>query len=287
MSNPTELLHSWLTRQLAGDAATWLSESLTALQSDSSDRTFYKLFGFVPRKLGKDDLQLSDDDLAAANAARAGWNPSGWSVDQAARVLLLLKSESDPQKLFARSEQLFITADVGELVALYRGLPLYPQPELYAKRGPEGLRTNIKSVFEAIAHRNPFPREQFSEDEWNQMVLKALFIESPLWPIQGLDERTNAPLARMLIDFAHERWAAGRTVPLELWRCVGPHADEQAIADLTKVLGNGNETEQKAAALALSVCPHAAAQVALQSAPALASAISDGTLSWGDVASQG
>ena len=270
MPNAIELLHSWLTRQLTGDAAAWLSDALDTLQSDASDRTFYKLFGFVPRKIGKDDLSLSDEDLAAADAARPGWNPSGWSVDQTARLLLLLKSKSDPQELFARSEQLFITADVGELGARYRGLPLYPEPTLYAKRGPEGLRTNIKSVFEAVAHRNPFPREQFSEDEWNQMVLKALFIESPLWPMQGLDERSNPTLARMLVDFAHERWAAGRTVPPELWRCVGPHADEAAIADLSKVLAEGSENEKQAAALALAANGTPAAKAALEKAPALA-----------------
>lgn len=287
MTTPTNLLHTWLTRQLTGDAAQWLTDALATLESDDSDRTFYKLFGFVPRKLGKDDLQLSDGDLAAADAARGGWNPSGWSVDQTARLLLLLKSKSDPQELFARSEQLFITGDVGELVALYRGLPLYPQPQLYSKRGPEGIRTNIKSVFEAVAHRNPFPREQFSEDQWNQMVLKALFIESPLWPIQGLDERANAPLARMLIDYAHERWAAGRKVSPELWRCVGPHADEHAIADLTKVLAEGDEREKQAAALALSACPAPAAKAALEQSPELAADI-DGDVwdaKWQELAS--
>ena len=113
----------------------------------------------------------------------------------------------------------------------------------------------MRAVFEAVAHRNPYPSEQFAENRWNHMVLKALFVGSTLHPIQGLDERANPPLARMLCDYAHERWAAGRPVSPELWRCVGPHADAEALADLQRVLATGDASERKAAALALAACP--------------------------------
>ena len=71
-------------------------------------------------------------------------------------------------------------ATSSELVAFYRGLPLYPDQPRYALRAAEGMRTNMKGVFEAVAHRNPYPGEQFPEPAWNQMVLKALFVGSPL-----------------------------------------------------------------------------------------------------------
>ncbi len=281
---PDALLQLWLQRQLSEDAKKWLSDALVTLEADSSDRTFFKLFGFVPRKIGKDDLRLSAFDLTAAEAARGGWDPRGWSTDQAGRLLLLLRSRSNPQELFERTEQLYVTADVGELVVLYRGLPLFPEPSLYAKRGPEGIRTNIKSAFEAVAHCNPFPREQFDESEWNQMVLKALFIDCTLWPIQGLDERANPTLARMLVDYAHERWAAHREVSPELWRCVGPHADSQAIEDLGKVLGGDDEKRRQAAALALATCSAAQAQQLVDARRDLAAAARGGEISWEDLA---
>ena len=63
------------------------------------------------------------------------------------------------------------------------------------------------------------------------MVLKALFVETTLAPIVGLDERANPELARILRDYAHERWAAGRPVSPELWRCVGPFATDAAALD--------------------------------------------------------
>ena len=40
----------------------------------------------------------------------------------------------------------------------------------------------------------------------------------------------------MLRDYAHERWAAGRPVAPELWRCVGPFAEGAALDDLARVL---------------------------------------------------
>ena len=121
-------------------------------------------------------------------------------------------------------------------------------------------------VFEAVVHRNPFPRAMFDQNAWNQMVLKALFIGSRLDPIQGLDERANPDLASMLVDYAHERWAAGRPVSPELWRCVGPFADERALDAFARVLDSGQSRERLAAALALRTCsqPRAREILALQ-----------------------
>jgi len=58
-----------------------------------------------------------------------------------------------------------------------------------------------------------------------------------------------------MLDFAHERWAAGRPVPFEIWRCVGPFADDGALEDLARVLQSNEPRERHAAALALSACP--------------------------------
>jgi len=118
---------------------------------------------------------------------------------------------------------------VAEMIALYRGLPLYPEPSSLSFEVGEGLRSNIRAVFEAIAHNNPYPRDQFDQHRWNHMVLKALFVDSSLAPIIGLDQRANPELARILIDYARERWAAGRPVTEELWRPVRPFADHPDI----------------------------------------------------------
>ena len=224
---PRDLLREWVTRQ-AGDAGAWFAESVDGM---ASERDLHIVLGLAPRRLGKADLALSAEDLAAADAAYPGWNPSGWSVDGAARVCALLTYR--PARPFAQVfKDLRRTSDVAEMIALYRGLPLYPLPEHLEFECGEGLRSNLKPVFEAIAHNNPFPRDHFDDHRFNHMVLKALFVDSTLAPITGLDERANPELARILIDYANERWAAGRPVTQELWRPVRPFRDDPTIAQM-------------------------------------------------------
>lgn len=242
-NQPVDLLRHWVLRQ-AGNAAAWFESSLDDIGTDgATERSLHILMGFAPRKLGKADLDLAPEDLAAADAAYAEWNPAGWSIDGAARIAALLNFRGN--RPFADIfKDLRRTSDVAEMIALYRGLPLYPDPETLFFEVGEGLRSNLKPVFEAIAHNNPFPRDHFDDHRWNHMVLKALFVDSRLAPIIGLDDRANPELARILIDYAHERWAAGRPVTPELWRPVRPFATEPDIkAMLDKARADGHLTE--------------------------------------------
>lgn len=280
MSAAVELLRRWVLGQ-AGDEAAWVAASLDALAAGAPERDLHVFMGLAPRRLGKSDLRLGPDDLAAADEARPGWRPHGWSIDGAARVLALLVHVGD-RPFAERFKDLRRTADAAELIALYRGLPLYPEPEALHFEVGEGLRSNMKAVFEAIAHDNPYPRDHFDEHRWNHMVLKALFVGSRLAPIVGLDERANPELARILREYAHERWAAGRPVSPELWRCVGPFAvDQDALSDLRRALC-GEPVEARAAALALAASPAPDAKVLLAGRPER-EAIDTGRLTWDNV----
>ncbi|PCI05700.1 MAG: hypothetical protein COB78_03675 [Hyphomicrobiales bacterium] len=285
---PSELLKSWIFRQLPDASAEWFCDRLDKLEADPQKQSFDITFGMIPRKLGKDDLQLSADDLAAANAVRDGWNPTGWSIDAAARILILTDISTDNGVSFAkRFKDLHRTADLGELIALYSGLPIYASPEALVEQAALGLRTNIKAEFEAISHRNPFPMEQFEENPWNNMVLKSLFIGVMLEPIQGLDERANPELARILRDYAHERWAADRFVSPELWRCIGPFAKDEYLDDFQKVVDEGNETEKKGVALALASAPASTKKDSLTAQLSqFSAAIQSGELTWTAIADE-
>jgi hypothetical protein len=282
---PLGLLAAWVTARSPAEAARWFEGELKRLQTQPADKDIYLALGYATRKLGKGDLNLSARDLIESETMRPGWNPADWSIDQAARLAFILASyDGDAIKFRIRLEQLFNTADIGELIAFYRGLPLYPEASLHVARAREGTRSAMQPIFEAVAHRNPYPMEQFDENAWNHMVLKALFVGSKLDPIQGLDKRANPRLARMLCDYAHERWAAGRLISPELWRCVGPHADEKALQDLGKVLKTGGETERQAVALSLSTSSSAGAKRLLATVPDLAKAAASGKISWAALA---
>ena len=248
---PLDLLGKWLAARLPEDAMTWLSGGIDRCRTGIADRDLFLLVSLVSRRVGKAPLSPTDAELQAGSASRPGWNPRDWTLDQAVRVYLLCASTSDGAAMSARLDRLCAAGDIGELVAYYRGLPLYPDQPRYALRAAEGIRSNMRAVFEAVAHCNPYPAEQLDEPAWNQLVLKALFVGSPLHPIVGLDGRRNATLARMLCDYAHERWAASRPVSLELWRCVGPFAAGPMLDDFARLFERGTADEQKAAALAL------------------------------------
>lgn len=275
------LLASWLNPRLAPEQSGWLEEQMQRIGDSRGSTALAVAIGLAPRKLGKADLALDAAELDSAARLRPGLDPSGWSLDQAARMLFLLASFDGDEAGFAqRLDGLLVRGEVGEHIALLRGLPLYPAPTQLLARAGEGVRSAMQPVFEAVAHANPYPREMFSKAQWNQMVVKALFIGSRLAPIQGLDARRNPELAEMLVDYAHERWAAGRSVSPELWRCVGPFARESDMADLVKMMREGSSTEQKAAALALVECPLPMAETALMTAPSLAAAVRRGELTW-------
>ncbi|MFT5870408.1 MAG: hypothetical protein ACI8TF_002532 [Paracoccaceae bacterium] len=238
-----ELLKRWVTAQ-APDQADWITASLDAISKGAPERDLHIFLGLAPRRLGKADLILSADDLAAAEACRADWDPSGWSIDGAARVMALLNTTGN-RPFSERFKDLRRTADVSEMISFYRGLPLYPEPETLDFEAGEGLRSNIRAVFEAIAHQNPYPRDHFDEHRWNHMILKALFVGSTLSPIVGLTERANPELARILVDYAQERWAAGRPVTNELWIPVKPFRNDPAIADqLAKAIEDRQLTKE-------------------------------------------
>jgi hypothetical protein len=273
-----QLLLKWLEKSTSANAMDWIRQK----QHVTSSRDFYLAFGAAPRFTGKTPLQVTTQDLQEAQQLRKGLSPASWTIDQATRILFMLSlPHREPATYLQTLDQLFATAEVSELVALYSALPLLPHPELFRAKASDGIRSNISSVFNAVALENPYPAEYFEEGPWNQLVLKAIFIGSPLHRIYGLDQRTNPTLARILSDFAHERWAAKRPVTPELWRCVGPFLNEQLLPDIEKLFRDGNEKEQEAAALACRASTFAPAKTLLQNKrPDLAEKINKDELFW-------
>jgi hypothetical protein len=277
---PEGALQHWLDQRLDAAGAQWLNASVGSLADGGTDRDLFRCVSLVSRKLGKAPLALDAAALAVAVQVRPGWDPAAWTVDQAGRIRLLLAAAADSDTFVRRLGQLCATADVDELVAFYRGLPLYPDPPRHRLRAAEGVRTNMRVVFEAVAHCNPYPAEQLPEEAWNQMVLKALFVGSTLDPIVGLDARANATLARMLVDYAHERWSAARPVSPELWRCVGPFASGPMLTALERVLETGTPPERAAAVLALRSASDPEASQLLDRHAALRDAVAARGVDW-------
>ncbi|MEA2818217.1 MAG: hypothetical protein QOJ86_221 [Bradyrhizobium sp.] len=279
------LADEWISQKADDRGIAWFRSALHDVTHAANERALGVAIGLVPRRLGKADLALPAAQLARADALRPGLDLSDWSVDQLARVALMAASYSGDDAAFAsRFDSFCATAEINELIALCRGLPLYPGPALIEPRAREAVRSGMKPVFEAVAHRNPYPRETFAEEAWNQMVVKAFFMGSTLWPIQGLDERANPRLARMLVGLAQERWAAQRPVSGEVWRCVAPHADGEGIAALTHGWTTGNDKERLAIALALQAAPQIRTDLPAAELARLQAKLISEKIDWSDLA---
>ncbi len=288
MNRPaSEVLKQWLHTRLSTDQTSWLESQLKKITQSNSDRDLHITLGMIPRKLGRNDLALNIEELSQADHLQQGLNPRHWSVDTAARIAVVCYlAELHPERFDETVTDLCRNADLAESIALYSGMPLYPHSKALDDLIGEGLRTNIRPVFEAIAHYSPYPAIHFDQNRWNHMVLKALFIDSALAPIVGLDKRANAELARILCDYANERRAAGRPVTHELWRCVGPFATGTMIDDLEQTAHSQNNIEQRAALLALNDAPAAQSKVILASYPKIAKRIANGSLTWDSIEQQ-
>ena len=271
-----DLLLDWLKPRLSVEALAWLEAKSAQITAGTSDNDVFSAFSAAVRHSGKMPLALSPDQLRTAAATVPGWNPGGWTCDEAVRAYLLLSLPATP-KSAQLMDQLYETADLGETLALQKALPLLANPEAHMQRAREGLRSNIKLAFEAVALRNPYPALHFDELAWNHLVVRTQFVDSPLEEVEGLDKRVNPTLSAMLVDLVQERWAAGRTISPQIWRCVGPYADDQALDALKRAYTEGDPAHQRAAAAALLSCPAKEKAAAILNAdPALAEAVRGG-----------
>ena len=151
----------------------WLEEKASSL----TPQHFNAAFAMMPRKTGKALIHLSAEQNRAIQMARPGLSLQGWTTDRLARVWLLLQLEATNQESYFRTiENLFLAAEMHELVALYSALPVLAYPEIWTRRCAEGIRSNIgdvlsirtvgRSGLEPVGAESLFYRKTHSPDHW-------------------------------------------------------------------------------------------------------------------------
>lgn len=200
----------------AVEAARWLDDAIELAGRTDQERLL-DLYTSASRRLGRQPLNLTPTAGFPPQEA-AGLSVDKWSLEDAARVLLLLtRAEAVPAEEFAADAvACFEQGDAREQQSWLRGVALLPAADRFRPLVIDACRSNILPVFEAVACENPYPSRYFPDLNFNQVVMKALFNGVSLARIVGLNTRTNAELARMAGDFAAERRAAGRAVPADI-----------------------------------------------------------------------
>ncbi|MFI7412012.1 EboA domain-containing protein [Streptomyces sp. NPDC049627] len=220
---PADPLHPYpaLIAALDDTARTWLDESAAEVAAEPV--AVRRLFPAARRRCGHARLDAY------------------WTVDEAARAVLLTALPLRGPSLADEVVRLHRHGDPAEQRAVLRTLPLLDLGDLALPLVRETLRGNDTTLIEAAL--GPYAAAHLPDAEYRQAVLKCVFCEIPLDRVTGLDTRADHELARMLADFAHERIAAGRDVPHDILPVVrafpdviGPELQHALTDRLTDVL---------------------------------------------------
>jgi hypothetical protein len=204
-------------------AREWLDSALRTARAPLDRPGFAAAFALAARRAGRTPPEPTPAQAAALRAAGLTWPVAAWGLDGLSRAALLLHAAAAlaPGELEALVEECFLGGDTRERQAVLRTLALLPDPRRFVPLAVEACRTSVQPVFEAIACENPYPGLHFPESSFNQMVLKAVFIEVAVGRILGLEARVTPELRRMAADYASERRAAGRSVPADVVLLLG------------------------------------------------------------------
>ena len=210
MSAPTEL--GSLRAALPDDAAAALDDMLGQVR-DRPD-TIGRLFPAAARRTTRGDIGVRDESGQAVLA------------EDAVRIALL-RAAVDALPVEQRAAEvsaLYRFGDSDEKRAVLLGLASVESIASLDVLGvlEDALRTNDTRLIGAAMGA---PATLLDADTWRQGVLKCLFVGVSLAAVADLDGRADRDLADMIARYAHERVAAGRDVPADVWRVLARFPD--------------------------------------------------------------
>jgi hypothetical protein len=210
MADTARILEDFARREPSFQA---FAERAFEAAANAESVAFRAMLASVARRLGTRAGEAPNERPAVAEATRQHWTLTDWI-----RASLLLKAVSftAPERRADVVQALFEAGEIGEQESILRTLVLLPEPERFVETALLGCRTNARRVFEAIACDNPYPGKHFPDLGFNQMVIKAIFMDVAVSRIECLERRNGPELKRMARDYASERRAAGRPVPRDV-----------------------------------------------------------------------
>jgi hypothetical protein len=256
----------------------WIQERLDKIMGSTSAKELYLPYSILANKVDAQKAMVFDtgnkvlkDYLEVQNA----------NALQIARIYMLVTVLEENSIYFQpKVANLIQIADTGELETFLKFLILLPNAEAYSQVAVEALRTNIETIFHAISLKNPYPSAYFNDQQWNQMYLKAAFMQLDLADILDVDKRANKDLTRIISDYAHERWAASRDIDPLFWKPVSNFLDGNLLKDMAHLLESDNSVENKAGALCCFYSNASEAKELLRKYPELEKEISDKNSTW-------
>src|SRR3954453_1518727 len=211
-----EELSAALEARAKPEGLEWLREASAAVAADVT--AIRSRFPMVGRKVGRAPLDAGADPA----------DVHAWTIDDAARTLLLVAGGTAVEGELA---ELYRYGDAAERRGILRALPFLELGDRGLYLLDDAIRTNDTRLIAAAL--GPYATEHLPDAAYDQAVLKCVFVGVPITGLDGIPERVTPDGARMLAAFVHERVAAGRDVPAEVWIVIDkyPHAEEIAAIE--------------------------------------------------------
>ncbi|MGR8932413.1 MAG: EboA domain-containing protein, partial [Gammaproteobacteria bacterium] len=222
-------IHSALQDLINDHCQQWLHASIENINSSKDVINELMIHSAGARRiLGETRLPLGAEVTVATEKGLV--SIEHWTAADLGRALLILQAITSAPEL----ERLIVLTyfeqgDESEVASVVRVVNLLNGAERFKFQVREVGRTNSKPLYAALAQYNPYPARFYDVHEFNQLVLKALFMGIGIDSVIGLDKRANSALSKMCEDYIDERLAAGRSLPFDIWLAVEPFASEKGL----------------------------------------------------------
>jgi hypothetical protein len=224
-----------LEERVTPEALGWLRDAVAEVEADPA--AVRSRFPMAGRKVGRAPLD-PDADPEDVHAT---------TIDDAARTLLLVALGD---AVHDELDDLYRFGDAAERRGLLRALPHLPVGEGAMAIVDDAIRTNDTRLVAAAL--GPYATEHLDDAAYDQAVLKCVFIGVPIAPLHGLPRRATPETARMLAAFVHERVAAGRDIPAEVWDVIDRHPPAEELAAIEAERASEYADRREAASRALA-----------------------------------
>jgi hypothetical protein len=227
-----ESLLELIARAVPEPAFAAFSEQLARCRPDWKLTQFLSTYSAAARTLGRHPMG-ERADTTCISTGNGELPLIGMSSDCAGRIWLLCAlAKAVPTELATVLEATYDEGDSLEKIAVIRSLALLPFPERFVEIARDAGRGNEVSTFGALACNNPYPARFYPELAWNQLYMKAVFMDLPLAQMVGARERDNAELSRMALQYIEQQESAGRRFPADLFLSMAAFPPPGAVAKL-------------------------------------------------------
>ncbi|MDU0355274.1 EboA domain-containing protein [Paraglaciecola aquimarina] len=202
----TDLIYPYLS----ADELEWLQSAMSALQTSADPMNDLLDISVLVKRKVSSTLAIQNDLVHVIDGS------------ELIRILLIHKALSSHAELSTTTlvKGYYQAGDSSEKAALLRGLNVIDPKGEAASVAIRAARCNSLDEFTALALNNGYASMHFEDLNFNQLVLKTLFLGLDIDNLVGLRNRLSPSLSNMCFSYVVEQALADRVPPATIWLAI-------------------------------------------------------------------